>query len=450
MKQKLLILLFISIHCFAQNSSFPADSVHSIVSRIQLPQIPIYRVSVTSLGAKGDSITDAKPAFDKAMSLCKKNNGGTIVVPKGVYVLNGPIHFVSNVNLLIEKDAKIRFSDNPKNYLPMVQTSWEGTMIYNYSPLIYAYNCKDIAISGEGTIDGEGSKVWNSFKAKEGPDKLLTREMNHDNAPMKDRKFGDGHFLRPQLIQFFNCKNILVENIKIEDSPFWCLHLLKSQSITIRGLKYKAFNSNNDGIDPEYAKDVLIENIAFDNADDNIAIKAGRDEEGRSNSLTPSENIVVRNCEFKGLHAVVIGSEMSAGVKNIYVENSKFIGYLKRGIFIKTNSDRGGYINNVHFKNLSFGKVEDCIFITANYHGEGSGLHSTKISNIYFSNISCMEATKTGIVIEGYPNKKVSHIELNNININSTPNGMTIVNTEKVSINEVVIGEKATTPTAVK
>lgn len=323
-------------------------------------------------------------------------------------------------------------------------------MIYNYSPLIYAYNCKDIAISGEGTIDGEGSKIWNSFKAKEGPDKMLTREMNHSNLPMKDRKFGDGHFLRPQLIQFFNCKNILVENIKIEDSPFWCLHLLKSQSITVRGLKYKAFNSNNDGIDPEYAKDVLIENIAFDNADDNIAIKAGRDEEGRSNSLTPSENIVVRNCEFKGLHAVVIGSEMSAGVKNIYVENSKFSGYLKRGIFIKTNSDRGGYINNVHFKNLSFGKVEDCIFITANYHGEGSGLHSTKISNVYFSNISCMEATKTGIVIEGYPNKKVSQIELNNININSTPNGMTVVNTEKVSINEFVIGEKATTPTAVK
>lgn len=450
MKQKLLILLFISIHCFAQNSSFPSDSIQSIVSRIQLPHIPAYRISVATLGAKGDSITDAKPAFDKAMSLCKKNNGGTIVVPKGVYLLNGPIHFVSNVNLLIEKGAKIRFSDNPKCYLPMVQTSWEGTMIYNYSPLIYAYNCKDIAISGEGTIDGEGSNVWNSFKAKEGPDKMLTREMNHGNLPIKDRKFGDGHFLRPQLIQFFNCENILVENIKIEDSPFWCLHLLKSHSITVRGLKYKAFNSNNDGIDPEYAKDVLIENITFDNSDDNIAIKAGRDEEGRSNSSTPSENIVVRNCEFKGLHAVVIGSEMSAGVKNIYVENSKFSGYLKRGIFIKTNSDRGGYINNVHFKNLSFGKVEDCIFITANYHGEGSGLHATKISNIYFSNISCIEATKTGIVIEGYPNKKVSNIELKNININSTPNGMTVINTEKVSISEVVIGEKATTPTAVK
>lgn len=450
MKHKLLILLLFSFNGFAQISSFPSDSIASVVKRIQLPQIPSFKIEVTKLGAKGDSISDSKPAFDKAMALCKKNNGGTIIVPKGIYTLNGPIHFVSNVNLLIEKDAKIKFSDNPNHYLPMVPTSWEGTFIYNYSPLIYAYNCTNVAITGEGTIDGEGSKVWNSFKAKEGDDKKLTRDMNHTNMPMKERKFGDGHFLRPQLIQFYNCKNILVENIKIEDSPFWCLHLLKSQSITIRGLKYKAFNSNNDGIDPEYAKDVLIENIDFDNADDNIAIKAGRDDEGRSNSDTPSENIVIRNCNFKGLHAIVIGSEMSAGVQKIYVENSKFSGYLKRGIFIKTNSDRGGYIKNIYFNNLSFGKVEDCIHITANYHGEGSGLHSTKISNIYFSDISCIEATKTGIVIEGYPNNKVAQIELNNITIQSTPNGMTINNTENVSVNEIIIGTKATTPSSAK
>ncbi|HEX9152299.1 MAG TPA: glycosyl hydrolase family 28-related protein, partial [Flavobacterium sp.] len=217
MKHKLLIFLFISLNCLAQNSSFPSDSVDSIVKRIQLPQIPSFKIEVTKLGAKGDSVSDAKPAFDKAMALCKKNKGGTVIVPKGVYTLNGPIHFVSNVNLLIEKGAKIRFSDNPKQYLPMVLTSWEGTMIYNYSPLIYASNCTNIAITGEGTIDGEGSKVWNSYKAKEGDDKKLTREMNHNNVPLKDRKFGAGHFLRPQLIQFFNCKNILVENVKIED-----------------------------------------------------------------------------------------------------------------------------------------------------------------------------------------------------------------------------------------
>ena len=449
MKYKLLIFILISWSSFAQNSTFPSDSVNSIVSRIQLPHIPSYRILVTTLGAKGDSISDAKPAFDKAMLLCKKNNGGTIVVPKGVYTLNGPIHFVSNVNLLIEKDAKIRFSDNPKNYLPMVLTSWEGTMIYNYSPLLYAYNCTNIAISGEGTIDGEGSKVWNSFKAKEGADKKLTREMNHADVPIVDRKFGDGHFLRPQLIQFFNCKNILVENIKIEDAPFWCLHLLKSQSITVRGLKYKAFYKNNDGIDPEYAKDVLIENITFDNADDNIAIKAGRDHEGRANSETPSENIVIRNCNFKGLHGVVLGSEMSAGIKNIYIENNKTVGYLKRGIYFKTNADRGGFIKNIYVRNLQLDEVEDCIYITANYMGEGKDFPS-EVADVFFTNISCNKASESAIVIQGYEKKKVRNIFLDTIEVKSAKNGMTITNTENVSINEVIIGEKATTPTAAK
>jgi len=449
MKYKLLFLLLVSLNCLAQNTSFPSDSVDAIVKRIQLPTIPSYKIVVTKLGAKGDSISNAKPAFDKAMALCKKNNGGTIIVPKGIYTLNGPIHFVSNVKLHLEDGAKIRFGSNPKDY-PLVLTSWEGTMLYNYSPMIYGIDVENIAITGNGIIDGEAKNTWIKWKPLEKKDQLLTREMNHKNTPIKERIFGEGHYLRPQLIQFVNSKNILIENVQIEDSPFWCVHLLKSKSITIRGIKYNAHNNNNDGIDPEYSSDILIENVLFDNADDNVAIKAGRDDEGRINSNTPSENIVIRNCEFKGLHAIVIGSEMSAGVRNVYVENSKFRGYLKRGIFIKTNSDRGGYIKDIYFKNLAFGKVEDCIYITANYHGEGVGLFPSKVSDISFSNISCIETTNTGIVIEGYPNKKVENIKLDNINIQSAKNGMTITNTENVTTTEVVIGEKATIPTAIK
>lgn len=449
MKYKFIILLLVSLNCFAQNNGFPSDKVNEIIKRIQLPKIPEYQIVVTKLGAKGDSISNAKPAFDKAMALCKKNNGGTIIVPKGVYTLNGPIHFVSNVKLHLEDGAKIRFGSNPKDY-PLVLTSWEGTMLYNYSPMIYANNVENIAITGNGIIDGEAKNTWIKWKPLEKKDQLLSREMNHKNTPIKERIFGEGHYLRPQLIQFLNSKNILIENVQIEDSPFWCVHLLKSKSITIRGVKYNAHNNNNDGIDPEYSSDILIENILFDNADDNVAIKAGRDDEGRSNSNTPSENIVIRNCEFKGLHAIVIGSEMSAGVRNVYVENSKFRGYLKRGIFIKTNSDRGGYIKDIYFNNLAFGKVEDCLYITANYHGEGSGLFPSKVSDISFSNISCVEATNTGIVIEGFPDKKVANIKLDNINIQSAKNGMTITNTENVTTNEVVIGVKVTTPTAVK
>ena len=449
MKYKLLFFLLVSLNCVAQNNNFPSNKVDEIVKRIQLPRIPSYKIVITKLGAKGDSISNAKPAFDKAMALCQKNNGGTIIVPKGVYTLNGPIHFVSNVKLHLEDGAKIRFGSNPKDY-PLVLTSWEGTMLYNYSPMIYANSVENIAITGNGIIDGEGKNTWIKWKPLEAKDKFLSREMNHNNTPVKERIFGNGHYLRPQLIQFFNSKNILVENVTIEDSPFWCVHLLRSKSITIRGVKYNAHNNNNDGIDPEYSSDILIENVLFDNADDNVAIKAGRDHEGRSNSDTPSENIVIRNCEFKGLHAIVIGSEMSAGVRNVYVENSKFRGYLKRGIFIKTNSDRGGYVKDIYFNNLAFGKVEDCLFITANYHGEGSGLFPSKVSDVSFSNISCVEATNTGIVIEGFPDKKVANIKLDNINIQSAKNGMTITNTENVTTNEVVIGVKATTPTSVK
>ena len=446
---KYLLFLLISYNSFAQNNEFPSAKVEAIVNRIQLPVIPSYQINVLKLGAKGDAVSNNKAAFDKAMALCKKNNGGTIIVPKGTYKINGPIHFVSNVNLKIEKGAKIKFSDKPEDYLPMVLTSWEGTMLYNYSPLIYAYECLNVAITGEGTIDGEGGKIWKSFKAKETEGKNLSRDMNHNNTPIKDRKLGEGYFLRPQMIQFFNCKNILVENIRIENSPFWCLHLLKSESITVRGVSYQSLNYNNDGIDPEYAKDVLIENVTFDNGDDNVAIKGGRDHEGRANSATPSENIVIRNCNFKGLHGVVIGSEMSAGVQNVFVENCKTVGYLKRGIYLKTNADRGGFIKNVFVRNIQLDEVEDCLYMTANYHGEGKGYQS-EISNVHFSNISCNKASESGIVIQGFPEKKIQNISFKNIEIKEAKNALSNENAENVVMTDVCIGKRAGVPSASK
>lgn len=446
---KPLFLLLISCVSWAQNHDFPTEKANEIVARIELPTIPKFQIQVTKLGAKGDSISNAKPAFDKAMALCKKNNGGTIIVPKGVFTLNGPLHFVSNVKLHLEDGAKIRFGSNPKDY-PLVLTSWEGTMLYNYSPLIYGNGVENVAITGNGIIDGEAKNSWIKWKALEKNDQLLSREMNHKNLPIKERIFGEGHFLRPQLIQFFNSKNILIENIQIEDSPFWCVHLLKSKSITVRGLKYKAFNNNNDGIDPEYSSDILIENISFDNADDNIAIKSGRDHEGRANAGSPSQNIVIRNCNFKGLHGVVLGSEMSAGIENIYVENCKTVGPLKRGVYLKTNADRGGFIKNVFVNNLWLDVVEDALYITSNYHGEGSGFPS-KISNIHFSNIICNKATQTGIVIQGYPEEKITTIYFDNIDIKWAKNAISATNATNVILNEVFIGEKASSvPSAVK
>lgn len=442
-----LIVLIVSLQTFQAQTNKDA-MVKAIESRISLPSIPNYTISVTKFGAKGNGEKNCKPAFDKAMKACAKRQGGTIVVPKGTYKINGPIHFVSHVNLHLEAGAKLVFGSNPKDY-PLVLTSWEGTMLYNYSPMIYGINLQDIAITGEGIIDGEGHGIWATWKPIEDKGKELSRDMNHNQTPVEKRIFGEGFNLRPQLVQFVNSKNILIENVTIEDAPFWCVHLLKSKSITLRGLKYNAHNKNNDGIDIEHSSDVLIEDVDFDNADDNIAIKAGRDDDGR-NSNQPSENIVVRNCRFKGLHALVIGSEMSAGVQNVIAYNSKASGYLKRGIYIKTNSDRGGYVKNIDVNDIAFGDVEDAIYITSNYHGEGSGLHPSKISNISLSNISFKTVSNTAIVIEGYPKFKVENVLLSNVNIQSAKNGMTLTNTKNVVFDEVVIGEKQGVPSAVK
>jgi len=441
-------LIFTGTGIFAQLSDqAKKEAINEITDRINLPVIPDYSVSVIQFGAKGDSVSNNKKAFDKAMKSLEKRKGGTLIVPKGIYTVNGPIHFVSNVNLKLEEGAKIRFGSNPKDY-PLVLTSWEGTMLYNHSPLIYGINLENIAITGTGTIDGEGEGDWAKWKPLEQKDKLLSREMNHASVPVEERIFGNGHFLRPQLIQFVNSKNILLEDVTIEDSPFWCVHLLKSESITIRGLKYDAHNFNNDGIDIEYSRDVLIENVRFDNSDDNIAIKAGRDHEGRANSDTPSENIVVRNCLFKGLHALVIGSEMSAGVQNVYVENSRAWGYLKRGIYFKTNPDRGGYIRNIYVDNIELGQVEDCFYITANYHGEGEGYNS-KISDVFITNVSCEEATGTAVVIQGFPESKVDNVQFTNVRVKKAANATSITNTKNVIFDEVIIGKEATVPTAV-
>jgi len=370
--------------------------------------MPSNTVSILKFGAKGDSLTDCKPAFDKAMKEGEKRHGIKLVVPAGNYFVNGSIHLVSNVCIELQKGARLKFSSNPASYLPMVLTSWEGTFLYNYSPFIYGYQLENVSIIGEGTIDGNSSGVIQTWKNLQNADQMLSREMNHKGVLVKERLFGAGHYLRPQFVQFFECKNVLIEGIKITNSPFWCVHLLKSENITVRGVRYDAKNINNDGIDPEYSKNILIENVEFDNGDDNVAIKSGRDHEGRL-TAQPSENIIIRNCRFQGLHGVVIGSEMSAGVRNVFIENCTAGGYCKRGIYLKSNPDRGGFISDIYVNNVMLDKVEDCFYITSFYHGEGKGF-VTDIHNVFVTGVKCKEATNAGIVIQGFPEKKVKSV----------------------------------------
>jgi len=453
--QNLVIVLFLLLgSCTIRNPGDQTDDPsdlpgpEEIIANISLPQIPDYVVNVKEFGALGDGQTDDLPSFLKAIAHIEEQGGGEMTVPAGRYHLAGPLHLTSHLRLHLEEGSTLEFSDDPSHYLPVVKTSWEGTFLYNYSPFIYARECSDVAITGNGVIDGEASETWNTWKEKQTGDQLLSRDMNHRGTPVEERIFGEGHFLRPHLVQLFDCDNVLVEGIRLEDSPFWCLHLLRCNSVTIRGISYDAFNKNNDGIDPEYSRNVLIEDVEFNNADDNVAIKAGRDYEGRASEVG-SENIVVRKCRFRGLHAIVIGSEMSAGVKNVHVYDCTYAGDLKRGIYLKSNPDRGGFIRDLYVDNVDFGKVEDCIYITSYYHNEGEG-HVTEIEDIYFRNIQCAEATGTGIVLQGFPSHRLGSIHLENIVIKKAANALSMEHTEDIRFSEVVIGDLATAPSHVQ
>ncbi len=414
------------------------EKIALVLQQIRPPEAPAHTIHIKKPGGRGDSVTDCRPVFEKAFAQAKKHKGAKIVVGPGIWFLNGPLHLVSDICIELQKGSRLKFTDDPQRYLPAVLTSWEGTLCYNYSPLIYARQLQNISIIGEGTIDGNAALTFSTWKAKQSADQALSRRMNNSQMPVNQRIFGEGHFLRPHLIQFLECKNILMEGVTVTNSPFWCIHLVKSENATFRGINFIAKLVNNDGINPEYSKNILIENISFDNGDDNVAIKAGRDTEGRL-TATPSENIVIRNCRFKGLHGVVIGSEMSAGVQNVFVIDCTYGGYLKRGIFLKSNADRGGFIRNIYIKNVEFGEVEDCFFITSNYHGEGKG-HTTDIHDVYVENVRCGKAVNAGIVIQGYAGKPVRDIYFKNVMIDEAKLAVSLPYTRHIVMENVHIG----------
>lgn len=450
-KNILLVIaaLYISIPSMAISDTDRTARRDSILSQITGADIPQATIDITSLRARGNGKKDCKPAFDKAMKKAVRTGGLHIIVPAGEYLLNGPIHFTSNVCLELQDGATLKFSPEPKYYLPLVKTSWEGTFIQNYSPFIYGYQVENISIIGKGTIDGNAGSSFATWKSMQKKGQQLTRDMNHNETPVGERNFGEGYFLRPQLIQFFECRNITIEGVFITNSPFWCIHLLKSENIICRDIRYDAKLVNNDGIDPEYTRNLLIENITFNNGDDNIAIKCGRDNDGWKTDC-PSENIIIRNCKFKGLHGVVLGSEMSAGIQNIFIENCTYGGYCKRGIYIKTNPDRGGFIRNIYINNCKFGNVEDLFYATSMYAGEGlDNNHFTEVHDIHVKDLSCNTASSAGIVLQGTTTRPIYNVSFENVNIGKTSIGLSFTNTEYIQLKNCNLGGVVGVPSTV-
>lgn len=320
------------------------------------------RLVITNFGARQGNQDKTSQAINSAIIKANILGGGVIVIPEGEW-LTGKVHLKSNVVLHLDKGAVLLFSEKPEDYLPAVRTTWEGMECYNYSPLIYAYDCHNIAITGEGEIKAK-MDIWKTWFARPSAHMESIKRLYNwawNRTPVDERNMvNDTSHLRPQFIQFNRCTNILLEGITITNSPFWTIHPYLCTNVIIRNLKVYAHGHNNDGVDPEMSQNVLIENCVFDQGDDAIAIKSGRNPEGWR-LKTPSKNIIVRNLTVKNGHQLVaIGSELSGGIENVFVDSCTVIegAKLNHLLFIKTNERMGGYVKNVYASNLKSGKID--------------------------------------------------------------------------------------------
>src|SRR5580693_6265194 len=351
----------------------PADAAADrIVASVRRPRFPSRYFPITRFGAVGDGVTDCTAAFKAAIAACNRWGGGHVIVPAGTF-FTGAIHLLSHVDLHLEAGSTILFSQDPNAYLPVVFTRWQGIELMNYSPPIYSYGQRNIAITGSGTLNGQAdANHWWNWKNLETPDFDLLETMADDNVPVAQRVFGPGHFLPPQMIQPFLTDIVLIQGVSIINSPFWHLNPNLCDNVTVEGVSISSSGPNTDGCDPESCDGVVIDGVTFDTGDDCIAIKSGRDADGRRVNV-PSQNLVIQNSNFANGHGgITIGSEMTGGVKNVYARDLTMnSSNLQAGHRIKTNTLRGGYARNSNVYRITAGPVGGpLLLIQGNYNGQ--------------------------------------------------------------------------------
>lgn len=422
------LLLVLCLLSGCQNVTTPAvvetdplwQPAVEILSRIKAPKFPDREFAITDYGARIDG--DASDAIRQAIDLAHNSGGGRVVVPPGTF-FTGPVHLKSNVNLHLSEGSTLKFVTDPQRYLPAVFTRWEGVECMNYSPFVYAFEQENIAITGTGTLDGQASNEhwWPMtgvprFGGTVGRGAQRTRlfTLVTNNVAPEQRDI-IGFNLRPQFIQPYRCKNVLIEGVKIRNSPMWEVHPVLCTNVIIRGLDIVSHGPNNDGCNPESCKDVLIENCLFDTGDDCIAIKSGRNDDGRRVNV-PTENVVIRNCVMKDGHGgVVIGSEMSGSVRNVYIENCTMDSpELDRALRFKSNAVRGGVIENVYMRNVKVGKVaREVLQIDFVYEEGARGPHKPVAQNIVMRNITVAQTPRIVSAV-GFPGSVIKDVRIYN------------------------------------
>lgn len=388
-----------------------------VIAGICRPRIPQRDFPVTRFGAVADGVTDNTAALAAAVRAAHQAGGGRVVVPAGTWA-TGPVHLLSRVELHVEAGATLLFSTDPAACLPTVYSRWQGIELMNYSPLIYAYGQQDIAVTGAGVLDGQASAAtWWAWKSLGDADFTPFEASVNAGLPVEQRDGTKYHF-RPCFVEPYDCRRVLIEGVTFKNSPFWHLHPTLCQDVTVRGVTIDSSGPNTDGCDPESCDGVLIDSVSFNTGDDCIAIKAGRNTDGRRVNV-PSQNIVIQNSTFANGHGgVTIGSEMTGGVRNVYARDLTMTSTgLQSGHRLKTNSVRGGFIENSHVYRVNVNAIGGPLLLIDYNYGEGNtGAYMPTVTDIGLSHWTVTSATQ-GWNIQGYANDPVGTVRLSDVTI---------------------------------
>lgn len=420
------------------------STASDILRRIKDPVFPARDLLLTAHGAKGDGTFDCGPAFKAAIEACHAAGGGRVVVPAGRY-LTGAIRLRSNVNLHVQQGGTIAFRPEADAY-PIVLTRFEGVELMNHSPFIYAFEETNVGITGAGTLDGQANaQQWWIWRTNQTPSRTRLIQMAADGVPPERRVFGDGPSkLRPNFIQPYRCQNVLIDGVSIVNSPMWEVHPVLSSNVTVRGVRITSHGPNNDGCDPESCRDVLIEKCTFDTGDDCIALKSGRNDDGRR-LHTPIENVIIRDCDMKDGHGgVTIGSEISGGARNIFAEKCRMDSpHLDRALRFKNNAARGGVIERVAMRDVTVGQVAEAVVAADFFYEEGrNGGYQPVLRDVDVRNVTSKKS-KYAFLLKGFAESPISNIRVSDCRFDGVESPDVIEGVKDLVLSNVLVnGQK--------
>lgn len=422
--------------CQKQSSNVLIEQTPWGEQKFKLPTFNSNEYSVVNFGAKTDTTTNNQKAIQKAIDVCHKNGGGNVIIPEGLWKTSY-IELKSNVNLHLDKGATLSFIDDISLYAVPTFTRWEGLECMNYHPLLYARDQENIAITGQGIIEGNGEAWWELAR---GTQKLSLKKLyDQVEAGIEPEErnclaFTPTSYLRPSMVQFINCKRVLVDGIELHSGPMWTTHFVYCEGVIARNLRVITVGGNNDGIVPDACNGMLIYNCFFSTGDDCIVIKSGLNEDGWRVGKA-SQNIVIRDVKTAHGHGgVVIGSEMSGGVNNVYAHDCDF-SQTERGLRIKSMKGRGGVIENIWFENIRMDNIKkEAIKINMHYGSSSIKPRTDSLPtfrNIHFKNITSTNS-QYAIRIKGIDEQFVDQIHFENLDMKST-HGIDIENSKNAT-----------------